>query len=83
MGVMVMGDGRCPVWVVSDPPCDVVQVQVGVRCVQKPWWWDDGRDGDGRWALPGVLPEEGIRVLNKAIPGLLFDLRSAGAALRT
>ena len=26
------------------------------------------------------LPEEGIRVLNKIIPDLLFDLRSAGEA---
>jgi len=26
------------------------------------------------------LPEESIRVLNKAIPDLLFDLRSAGEA---
>jgi len=26
------------------------------------------------------LPEEDIRMLNKAIPGLLFDLRSAGEA---
>ena len=29
------------------------------------------------------LPEEDIRVLNKIIPDLLFDLWSAGEALRT